>query len=127
MRSILHIVIGLVLMTGFALNHPDTPAEQTSRWFVRSSSPAPSDTTIRFSVQAGEPFIFALPDTLHGQTPARYEILRAPALSWLKGRSFYWRTLPTDVGPHTLLFRATYSQTPPDTVRATVKVTAKKE
>lgn len=127
MRSILHVVIGLALMTGFALNHPDTSAEQTSRGFERSSLHAPSDTTIRFSVQAGEPFIFALPDTLHGQSPVRYDILRAPALSWLKGRSFYWRTVPEDVGPHTLLFQATYSQAPPDTVRATVKVIAKKE
>jgi hypothetical protein len=77
-------------------------------------------------VTAGDPLIVALPDTLEGRTDVHYDVLHAPALSWLAGSSFYWRTRRADTGPHTMRFRALYPgrRVAPDTVTLVVKVTA---
>ena len=62
------------------------------------ASPLAADT-VRASVRAGETLIVGLPDG------ATYEVVRAPALSWLVDRSFMWRTLPAERGTLPVVFR----------------------
>ena len=64
---------------------------------------SPADT-LRSTVRAGEALIVALPARVDG-APARYEVDRAPALSWLVDRSFMWRTLPQERGALPVVFR----------------------
>lgn len=58
-----------------------------------STSPAASDT-LRYTLGSGEALVAALP----GDAETTYEIVRAPALSWLVGRSFFWQTVPAERG-----------------------------
>ena len=53
--------------------------------------------TLRFEVRAGETLIVGLPPRVAG-AEATYEVVEAPALSWLVDRSFYWRTLAQERG-----------------------------
>jgi hypothetical protein len=62
--------------------------------------------TIRTAVQAGEALLYTLPDR-HQGSEATYRVLRAPALSWLVDRSFYWQTLPSERGLRLVLFERT--------------------
>jgi hypothetical protein len=87
---------------------------------------SPADTTRR-RVKAGEVLITTLPARVSGRRVAAYDLLRAPALSDLAGRSFFWRTRPPDAGRHRLLFGARFDPTataPADTLAMIVKVTS---
>lgn len=53
---------------------------------------APAADTLRFAVPSGEALVTALP------ADGSYRVLRAPALSWLVDRSFFWQTLPAERG-----------------------------
>ena len=68
-----------------------------------SAEASPSDT-LRYSVRAGETLIVALPPRVGGRE-ARYEVVQAPALSWLVDRSFMWRTLSQERGTLPVRFR----------------------
>ena len=78
---------------------------------------APSDT-LRLSVASGEPLVAALP----GDPAWTFRSLRAPALSWLVGRSFYWRTLPGERGREYVLIERRYRSEPQDTLVVVVDV-----
>ena len=54
---------------------------------------APADT-LRLSVRSGDPLVTLLP----GGDELTFRALRAPALSWLVGPSFYWHTLAGERG-----------------------------
>lgn len=60
-------------------------------------SPSVPADTLRYSVPAGETLIVTLPDLYRGEE-ASYQILSAPALSWLVDRSFFWQTRREDCG-----------------------------
>lgn len=62
--------------------------------------------TLSYVSQAGEVLIFNLPATLGQRTIDSYTITKAPALSWLVKKSFFWRTLPKDAGNHEILLKA---------------------
>jgi len=78
---------------------------------------APSDT-LRLSIASGEPLVAALP----GDPAWTFRSLRAPALSWLVGRSFYWRTLPGERGREYVLVERRYRSEPQDTLVVVVDV-----
>ncbi len=80
---------------------------------------APADT-LRETVTAGEDLILTLPPS----NDAAYTIVRAPALSWLVDRSFFWRTRPDEAGTHTVTFRAASESASADTLVVRVTVTA---
>jgi hypothetical protein len=103
-----------------------SPSAQTTPPRARS----PADTTRR-RVKAGEVLITTLPAQVSGRRVVAYDLLRAPALSDLAGRSFFWRTRPeTRTGRHRLLFRARFDTTvaprnaPADTLALIVRVTS---
>jgi len=64
-------------------------------------APQASADTLRYSVRAGETLIVALPGSVAGADVA-YEVIEAPALSWLVDRSFMWRTLARERGTQPL-------------------------
>ena len=70
-----------------------------------SIEPAQAET-LSYVIQAGEVLILNLPGTLGVQEVDSYRIVKAPALSWLVTRSFFWRTLAKDVGAHEMKFKA---------------------
>lgn len=72
------------------------------------------------SVRAGTPLVTLLP--ADGDLTLRP--LRAPALSWLNGRSFYWRTLPGEEGREFVLVERRRGETPLDTLVLVVDVVA---
>ena len=76
-----------------------------------------ADSTRR-RITAGEVLITTLPERISGRPVMAYEILRAPALSDLAGRSFFWRTRPRDEGRHRILFRAHHDTTATDSSTA---------
>lgn len=82
------------------------------------SSPAASSDTLRLSVASGEPLVASLP----GDPAWTFRTLRAPALSWLVGRSFYWRTLPGERGREYVLIERRYRGEPQDTLVVVVDV-----
>ena len=61
---------------------------------------SPPAETLSFIINAGEVLIFNLPPSIEGRQIDSYEIKKSPALSWLTGRSFFWRTLTKDTGKH---------------------------
>ena len=95
---------------------------QTSALRGRSIGTAAVDS-LQYTTQAGEVLIIDLPGEPGTENLVRYALLRAPTLSWLVGDSFFWRTREKDAGLHELLFRATYSNAPPDTLVLQVDVT----
>ena len=50
--------------------------------------------TLRYTLAPGEALVAALP----GETETTYRVVRAPALSWIVGRSFFWQTVPAERG-----------------------------
>ena len=64
---------------------------------------SPPAETLSFVINAGEVLIFNLPASIEGRQVDTYEIKESPALSWLTGRSFFWRTLAKDTGNHEIL------------------------
>jgi hypothetical protein len=97
-----------VLLLGAAAYEPPVTA---------SSGAAPTDT-LRLSIPSGEPLVAALP----GDPAWTFRTLRAPALSWLVGRSFYWRTLPGERGREYVLIERRYRGEPQDTLVVVVDV-----
>ena len=83
---------------------------------------SPADT-LRSTVRAGETLIVGLPARVDGAA-ARYEIDRAPALSWLVDRSFMWRTLARERGTLPVVFRRFVEGRAPETVVLVVEITA---
>lgn len=58
----------------------------------RLDAAATAPDTLRYSVPSGEALVLPLP------ADGSYRVLRAPALSWLVDRSFFWQTLPAERG-----------------------------
>ena len=78
--------------------------------------------TIRASIPAGETLILALPPEVGG-AEASYEVLDAPALSWLVDRSFLWRTLERERGVLPVRFLRSAGGTRVDTLVVVVEIT----
>lgn len=74
-----------------------------------------SADTLRYSVRAGETLIVALPGSVGGAEVA-YEVIQAPALSWLVDRSFMWRTLARERGTLPVRLRRTGGGAPTEVV-----------
>lgn len=74
------LLLAFVLLLGAAAEPPP------------GGSPAPAADTLRFAMPSGEALVTALP------ADGSYRVLRAPALSWLVDRSFFWQTLPAERG-----------------------------
>ena len=51
-----------------------------------------------------------------------FRSLRAPALSWLVGRSFYWKTLLGERGREFVLIERRYQSVPQDTLVLVIDV-----
>ena len=79
---------------------------------------AVASDTLRLSVRSGEPLVTALP----GESAWTFRTLRAPALSWLVGRSFYWNTRPGERGREFVLIERRYRSEPQDTLVLVVDV-----
>lgn len=62
--------------------------------------------TLSYVSQAGQVLIFNLPENIGQRKIDAYRIRKAPALSWVVKRSFFWRTLPKDAGKHEVLLQA---------------------
>lgn len=108
----------LLLAPGFAAQ-PALP-ERTADAGAR---PAPAAAeTLRVSVRAGQPLITSLPDRYRG-AEARYRALRAPALSWLVDRSFFYQTQPGERGDLPVLFERSAGDTVADTLVLVVSIT----
>ena len=78
------------------------------------AAPAAQDT-LRYTVQAGDALIVALPARFEGG-PASYALVEAPALSWLVDRSFMWRTQPGERGALPIHIRRSAPGAFPDTL-----------
>lgn len=83
----------------------------------------PLADTLRYSVRAGEALIVALPPRVGG-AEATYEVLEAPALSWLVDRSFMWRTLARERGTLPVRFLRRAQGAAPDTLVLLVEIVA---
>lgn len=110
-------LIALVCVLGLA---PTAAAE-------RAPAPDPYPTahadTLRYQVRAGETLIVALPGRVGG-ADVSYEVVEAPALSWLVDRSFMWRTLPQERGLLPVRLRRTAQGSAPEEVVLLVEITA---
>jgi hypothetical protein len=107
---------------GFALN-PMAPASSIDTRAAAVPPLLPEADTLRFTLAPGQPFLHALPERHRGQYVA-YEPVELPALSWLQGRSLYWKTLPEQRGPHRLVLARTTLDAVADTVVLVVDLTA---
>ncbi len=67
---------------------------------------------------SGEPLVTLLP----GEDDVTFRVLRAPALSWLVGRSFYWKTLPAERGREYVLIERSRGDVVRDTLVVVVEV-----
>ena len=106
------LLAALALPAAAQARPPVSPAGQHS----------PADT-LRYAVRAGETLIVALPPRVGG-AEARYQVDRAPALSWLVDRSFMWRTLARERGLMPVVLRRLVAGREPETVVLLVEVTA---
>ena len=115
-RAVGSAVFAAVLMAGLSRVDVSTARQETSAVRARSAAaetlhdalntPGAVADTLRHAIRGGQILIIALPDSV-GDTPvAGYSLRRAPALSWLAGRSFMWRTLPTDRGLQNVILTA---------------------
>ena len=96
------------------------PAERPAAPDPYAEATAHADT-VRFTVQAGQTLIAALPAQAGG-ADASYEVIEAPALSWLVDRSFMWRTLEQERGTLAVRFLRRAGGAPPDTLVALVEI-----
>ena len=71
--------------------------------------------TLRYTVRAGETLIVALPARVAG-ADVTYEVVEAPALSWLVDRSFMWQTLARERGALPVRFRRLGGPAPEEVV-----------
>lgn len=67
---------------------------------LRSVSASPD------TVRAGDTFILQLPDSLSGDKIMTWELEMPPLRSWVRDRSFFWKTSAEDLGVHELRFQA---------------------
>ena len=111
LRSVLQFA-AVVLLAACSIAAMKSPAQQLQLTLDQEfntrleESTKPRAETLSYIVEAGEVLIFNLPELLGGKKITEYKIKRAPALSWLVTRSFFWRTLATDVGKHEVLLNA---------------------
>ncbi len=116
----------LALRLGFLLGAvallAAAPAERAARPDPYAEATVAADT-IHAMVQAGETLILALPPTA-GRAEATYEVLEAPALSWLVDRSFMWRTLERERGTLPVRFLRRAEGAAPDTLVVLVEIVA---
>lgn len=96
------------------------PAERPAPAAPYAEATAPADT-LRATVRAGQTLIVGLPARVDG-AEASYELVRAPALSWLVDRSFMWRTLERERGTLPVLLRRTRPGAEPETVTLLVEI-----
>lgn len=94
---------------------------------VRASVENPADSgptsdSLRFEVQAGRPLIVHLPDSVGGRLAESYESVHIPALSWRRGRAFFWQTTSDDGGLYSILFRVVDVSGRADTLTLLVEV-----
>lgn len=88
---------------------------------ARPYAAAAAQDTLRYTVAAGRPLIVALPARFEGG-PASYELVEAPALSWLVDRSFLWSTQPGERGALPIKIRRTAPGAYPDTLVLVVDI-----
>lgn len=115
LNSMLHHITGTLLLATLTLGVStiSTPSDAMDGWHLSSLEnvtvyqiePARAET-LSYVSQAGEVLIFNLPATLGQRKIDSYTITKAPALSWLVKKSFFWRTLPKDAGKHEILLKA---------------------
>jgi hypothetical protein len=105
------LILAAFGLVGLAVPLTARSGVQPDRPLVRS---VVADTLFA-RVQAGEPLVLSLPETYRGGA-AEYRLLRAPALSWLVDRSFFWRTLPAERGLMFVLVERIASGVQPDTL-----------
>lgn len=94
----------LILLSGFLLClHTTVYAQDPTQ---RTETIRPDSTIQQHPI--GRAFLFVLPRrTRSGKPFVRYEIVEAPAMSWLVKRSFYWDTDREKPGSiHLIRFRA---------------------
>lgn len=108
-------VVGFI---GWALPLTARSSVQTAPRMVRSAVQA---DTLRYAVAAGESLIVQLPAEVRGRD-ASYRLLRAPALSWLVDRSFFWRTLTSESGTMHVLVEQKGAGMEPDTLVLVIRV-----
>ena len=88
------VFLGLIaayVVTLSAFSPAKREADQLS-----SAQPTLADT-LRYEVASGDPLIVSLPARADG-SEATYEVLEAPALSWLVDRSFFYQTVRGERG-----------------------------
>lgn len=101
-RSVIAFRLGL-LVGAVALAAPAS-AERAPAAAPYPAAEASRADTLRYEVRAGETLIVALPARVAG-AEVTYEVVDAPALSWLVDRSFMWRTLARERGTMPVRFR----------------------
>lgn len=74
--------------------------QSTDRTLPDSSSHYSSADTLYFGGAVGDLVIVQLPDEISSGSVSEWSLTRGPALSWLYGSSFFWRTLPDEYGVH---------------------------
>ena len=109
-------LLALVCALGLA------PTAAAERGPAPEPYPAHADT-LRYDVRGGETLIVALPGQVGG-AEASYEVVEAPALSWLVDRSFMWKTLPQERGVLPVRLLRTAPGRAPEEVVLLVEVTA---
>ncbi|MDX1531986.1 MAG: hypothetical protein R3362_10720 [Rhodothermales bacterium] len=82
-----------------------------------ATRPAVEADTFFVSVRAGRPLVTALPADGLTLRP-----IRLPALSWLVGTSFYWKTVPGESGREFVLVERQRDALPQDTLVLIVEV-----
>lgn len=113
----------MLFVAGFGPNPPAWPASIGAEPGIGAEKSIAAADTLRFEQAAGTPFLHALPERHRGEYVA-YEAVELPALSWLQGRSVYWKTLPEQRGPHRLVFARTTLDAVADTVVIVVDLQA---
>jgi len=91
---------------------------------IREISVALTDT-VADTVEAGEVFITNFPDSINGLRSVRYAGIELPTRSWLRNKTFFWRTSESDRGDHALwfyVFREDDADVPADSVEIHVTI-----
>lgn len=119
MNGIRNFLLGVICLL-IAAATTGLHADWESNVPLTPASPVVSTDTIEHSAEAGQPLITALPPD--GGSEVSYDVIRAPGLSWLVDRSFFWNTRPEDVGTHLILFER-HSDSATDTLALSVTLT----
>ncbi len=117
------VLLGVFSLAAMQVPAPVIPVSEAT--FVDVSideASKPKAETLSYVVQAGEVLILNLPELLGGRKITEYKIKRAPALSWLVTRSFFWRTLAKDVGKHEVLLSAMVNGSSVDSVVVEIEI-----